>query len=428
VRVLGINQLRPFAASLIVLRDEFKVPRARKVWLSAVNAAMWAISVLCLMPMELSAWTNGRLLVWMDSERAQGARAIAKKFEHDFGIEVTIETPANIIDNFSLAAPVGKGPDIVIWAHDKVGEWADGGLIAPIGVSPKFVRKFYPQAWQAVLHHNSIWAYPIALETITLIYNKKLFVGPLPRDLSELLSSDRLIRTKHPGVRTILWDYKNAYYSWGILASAGAFVFKKQHTDYDLHNVGVATPGAVTGLSKIIDLVHAGILPTGPVNGEGEVLMAEGKLAMTISGPWDWPNLIQNGIDFELAPMPGIGGELGRPFVGVTAAYLNRLSPNQDLAKVFLERYLLTDDGLRAINQAKPIGVPALVSLYEEWAREDIRLRQLKGAVDLGEIMPNIPQMGRFLSAVGTALQIATEGQASAQEALREAAANMREK
>ncbi len=127
-----------------------------------------------------------------------------------------------------------------------------------------------------------------------------------------------MIRTKHPGARTILWDYKNAYYSWGILASAGAFVFKKQHTDYDLHDVGVATPGAVTGLSKIIDLVHAGILPTGPVNGEGEVLMAEGKLAMIISGPWDWPNLIQNGIDFELAPMPGIGGERGRPFVGVT--------------------------------------------------------------------------------------------------------------
>jgi len=45
---------------------------------------MWAISVLRLLPMELSAWTNGRLLVWMDSERAQGAMAIAEKFEDDF--------------------------------------------------------------------------------------------------------------------------------------------------------------------------------------------------------------------------------------------------------------------------------------------------------------------------------------------------------
>jgi len=54
----------------------------------------------------------------------------------------------------------------------------------------------------------------------------------------------------------------------------------------------------------------------------------------------------------------GIEGKLARPFVGVIAAYLNRSSPNQDLTKVFLERYLLTDDGLRAINRAAPIGVP----------------------------------------------------------------------
>ena len=154
--------------------------------------------------------------------------------------------------------------------------------------------------------------------------------------------------------------------------------------------------------------------------------MAQGKLAMTISGPWDWPNLIENGIDFGLAPIPGIEGKLGRPFVGVTLAYLSRSSPNQDLAKEFLEHYLLTDDGLGAINRAKPIGIPALISSYEKLAPNDIRLRQMKMAVDLGQIMPNIPQIGRFFTAVGTALQIATDGQASAREALREAAMNMR--
>jgi maltose-binding protein MalE len=50
----------------------------------------------------------------------------------------------------------------------------------------------------------------------------------------------------------------------------------------------------------------------------------------------------------------------------------------------------------------------------------------LKIAVDHGRIMPNIPQMSRFFSAVGTVLEIATDGKVSAQEALREAAANMR--
>ena len=86
----------------------------------------------------------------------------------------------------------------------------------------------------------------------------------------------------------------------------------------------------------------------------------------------------------------------------------------------------MTDDGLGAMNRTKPIGIPALIALYEKLAANDIRLRQLKAAADHGEIMPNIPEMGRFFTAVGTALQIATDGQASVREALREAAVNMR--
>jgi maltose/maltodextrin transport system substrate-binding protein len=116
----------------------------------------------------------------MDGERAQGLRPIVKKFVNNLGIKVRIETPVNIVDNFPLAAQAGQGPDIVIWAHDKLGEWADSGLIAPVELPSESVRKFYPEAWEAVLHQNAAWGYPIALETITLIYNKKLLMGGPP--------------------------------------------------------------------------------------------------------------------------------------------------------------------------------------------------------------------------------------------------------
>lgn len=78
------------------------------------------------------------------------------------------------------------------------------------------------------------------------------------------------------------------------------------------------------------------------------------------------------------------------------------------------------------MDAAKPIGVPALRSLYQNMAKDNPRVSDLNGAIDLGEIMPNIPKMGRFFSAVGTALEIATEGRASPQEALSEAAATLR--
>jgi len=85
--------------------------------------------------MHLFAWTNGELLIWMDTDRGHGLEPIAKKFEGDFGVKIKIEAPENITDSFPIAAQAGKGPDIVIWPHDKLGEWADAGLIAPVELS-----------------------------------------------------------------------------------------------------------------------------------------------------------------------------------------------------------------------------------------------------------------------------------------------------
>jgi maltose/maltodextrin transport system substrate-binding protein len=385
------------------------------------------VLALCLIPADLYAWTNGELLIWMDGDRGQALKATAaKKFEEDFGLKVTIETPEKITDSFPIAAQMGKGPDIVIWAHDKVGEWADGGLIAPLETSKEFRNRFFPKALQAVLHGERIWGYPIALETVTLIYNKKLLDALPPTQLSDLVSLNENIRTKHPGVTTILWDYNNSYYTWGVLASAGAYVFAKNGSDYDLKNMGIGNRGAVEGLSKIVALIQAGVLPKTVSYSAVEELMGQGRLAMMISGPWAWSNLIKNGIDFAVAPIPGLDQNVGRPFVGVTVAYLNRSSPNQDLIKEFMEHYALTEEGVTAMYYAKPTGVPALSSIYEKLAKDNPLLRQLNTVVEYGQVMPNIPEMGRFFSSVSAALQVATQGRASAQAALQEAEANMR--
>ncbi|HKM57252.1 MAG TPA: maltose/maltodextrin ABC transporter substrate-binding protein MalE [Chthoniobacterales bacterium] len=391
-----------------------------------MNRLLLILSALFLVPIHLFAWTNGELLIWMDNQRGRALGPIAQKFQSDLGLKVTIETPEKITDTFPIAAQAGKGPDVVIWAHDKVGEWADAGLISQIDLPPKYVDKFFPKAWEALMHAGENWGYPIALETVTLIYNKALLDGPPPLELSQLAAVDQEVQKNHPGVATILWDLNSAYYTWGMLASGGGFVFGKKGTDYDLRNVGIATPGAIEALNQLVGLIQQGILPKVCAYSETEDLMGKGRLAMMISGPWAWSNLIQKGIDFGLSPVPGVNGQVGRPFVGVSVAYLNRSSPNQDLAREFIERYLLTDEGLIAMNSAKPVGVPALLSVYEKLSENDVHLRQLKTCVDYGEVMPNVPQMGQFFSALSAALQLAAGGRLSPIEALQQAEANIR--
>ena len=66
-----------------------------------------------------------------------------------------------------------------------------------------------------MLHEGRLWGYPIALETVTLIYNRVLLDGPPPTDLSQLASVSQDIRSKHPGVIPILWDSRSPFYTWG---------------------------------------------------------------------------------------------------------------------------------------------------------------------------------------------------------------------
>jgi maltose-binding protein MalE len=78
---------------------------------------------------------------------------------------------------------------------------------------------------------------------VTLIYNKTLLDGPPPMDLSQLKEMSQKIRNDRPGTIPILWDSTSPYYIWGILASAGGYVFAKTGGGYNTENIGIATPG-----------------------------------------------------------------------------------------------------------------------------------------------------------------------------------------
>jgi maltose/maltodextrin transport system substrate-binding protein len=361
------------------------------------------------------AWTNGELLVWMDADRTHTLGPVVKNFEDNYGIKIRLEAPQNITDNFPSAAQSGKGPDIVIWAHDKVGEWAGAGLISPLDISSDTRAKFLPQAWEALTNKGRIWGFPIGLETVTLIYNKKLLLGCAPpKLLSDLAALDAKIKQEHPGTSGILWDYKSPYYSWGIFAGAGAYIWGKNHGTYNLTDIGVNDAGAIEALTDILELVKSGVLPKSVSYSTAEEKMSQGKLAMMISGPWAWSNLIKTGIDFDVAPIPGCSDKPARPFVGVSAAYINRASANQEIAREFVEHYLISEQGLKAMNGAKPIGIPALISLAQQMEETNPLLKEMRSCIEQGEVMPNVPEMGRFWTAFGSALQVATNGQATA--------------
>ncbi len=372
------------------------------------------------------AWTDGELLVWIGGDKGHnGLAEVGKKFEKDLGVPVKVEAPDGLTDKFQAAAQAGKGPDIVFWAHDRLGEWADSGLLKPLEIKDDFKANFIPMSWDAVTHNNQIWGYPIALEAVSLIYNKKFVAAAPPAQLSEVPAFAKELKTRNPNVIAIMWDYNTPYFSWPFLASGGGYPFKKIAGGYDVKDIGVNNEGAVKGLQGIVELINAGVMPKGASYSVMDQKMNSGELALMVSGPWAWSNLRKSGIDFGLAPLPGVDGNPGRPFVGVLAGLINRSTPNSDLAIQFIEKYVATSDGLKTIDADVPIGVPALKTLSDEMAVKNPLIKTTYDNATNGDVMPNIPQMGKFWSSMATAFEIATNGQASPKAALDDAKKNM---
>jgi maltose/maltodextrin transport system substrate-binding protein len=372
------------------------------------------------------AWKDGELLIWISDNRGYRALVeLGEKFEKEFGVSVEVQTQDDITNKFQAAAQALKGPDIFFWANDRIGEWADAGLLRPLKIRPKFKGAFVPMAWDAVTHKNQIWGYPLALECVSLIYNKKLVPEKPPDQLSEFPAFDKQLKTQHPDAIAIMWEYASPYFSFPFLASAGAYPFKRTESGYDLNDIGVDNSGAIAGLSAIIDLINAGVLPKGSTQDISEQKMSSGVLAAMVNGPWIWTDLRKSGIDFGLAPLPGVGGNPGRPFVGVLAALINRSSPNSDFAVAFLEKYVCTKEGLSAIDNEAPLGVPALQALADEMSATNPLIKGTYENVQNGIVMPNIPEMGKFWSSMKAAFELATSGRASPEAALKAARTRM---
>ena len=100
-------------------------------------------------------------------------------------------------------------------------------------------------SWDAVTHNKQIWGYPISLEAVSLIYNKKFVTGKPPDQLSKIPAFSKELKEKNPKVIAIMWDYNTPYFSWPFLASAGAYSFKKTDNGYNLKDIGIDSPGAL---------------------------------------------------------------------------------------------------------------------------------------------------------------------------------------
>jgi maltose/maltodextrin transport system substrate-binding protein len=383
------------------------------------GAAILALAGTAL-PLVSHAAEPGKLLIWINGDKGyNGLAKVGEEFTAKTGVQVVVEHPEDAPNKFQQAAAAGKGPDIWIWPHDRIGEWIAGGLLQPVTPSKKVLADLDPLAVKAFAVGGKQWGYPMSIEAVSLVYNKALVPTP-PKTFDEVIALDKKLSAS--GKKAILWDYNNTYFTWPLLAAGGGYPFKlKADGNFDPADTGVNNAGALKGAELLSKLVKDGVMTKGAGYAEMEAGMAQGKVAMMINGPWSWDNLKKANIDFGVAKIPSVNGKKAAPFVGVLGAMISKASPNRDVAVEFIENFMLAPKGLKTINDDVPLGTPASKALFAE-LKSNANIQATMASAQDGAPMPNNPEMGRFWSSMESALKNMTEGRQQPKEALDAAA------
>ncbi len=369
-----------------------------------------------------AAIEEGQLTIWINGDKGyNGLAELGKKFEEEMGVPVTVAFPDDLANKFAQVAAAGDGPDIVFWAHDRFGGYAQAGLLAEIKPSAELKDKVVDFAWDAVKYDGKYVGYPVAVEALSLIYNKDLVPNP-PKNWEDVEGIDKEL--KKQGKRAIMWNLREPYFTWPVLTADGGYAFKFDGQKYDAKDIGINNDGARRAMNFVKSLVDKDVISPDMDYSISESEFNKGNVAMTINGPWSWSNIDKSGINYGVAVLPELNGNPSKPFVGILTAGISSASPNRDLAVEFIENYLMTDEGLQMVDNDKPLGAVALKS-FQEKLEKDSRIAATMENAEKGEIMPNIAAMQAFWYAEGNAIQNVVDGRQSVNDALDAAAKQM---
>ena len=349
------------------------------------------------------------LTIWVDDKRAPAVREAADRFAAESGISVVTDVVAKDLQtSFVTAAQAGKGPDLVLGAHDWIGNLVQNGVIDPLQMTDAARARFDPLAIKGVTFDGQLYGVPFAVANVVLIRNTEL-APEAPKTIEELVATGTEL--KKAGRVSEIMDLPqgavgDAYHLYPLFTSGGGYLFGRDADgNYDPGDFGLAKPEAARAFTKIAQLGEkgAGALKRSISNENAVGLFTGRKTAFLLSGPWQFAEINKAGIPYDVTPIPGFaGGKPARPFVTVDALYVASGAKNKLLAQEFATNYFTRTDTAVALYRTDP-RPPALIEALNQVKGGDPTLEKVLAAGRQGDIMPAIPAMASVWDPLGKA-------------------------
>lgn len=344
---------------------------------------------------------TGRLVVWHDKEDAVIEALSAYLTQAVPEVEVVFEKKTSLTDSLKLVGnDPSSAPDMFIFAHDKVGVFAEMGILADVRplLDEGVLDGWLPMTLEAATYKGTLYQLPLYFETLLFMYNKRYMQDEqAPATTEELYAY--MEQNTGRGRYGFVEQHSTAYYSAAWIHGFGGSIVSED-------GVPFPEPEAVKDALRY-HLKFVALMPGETEYSTVNTLFLEGKADATIGGPWMVPSAREVGIELGIAPMPVVDetGEALAPYSGVQGVQVLRFAAEDkaEAVKAVLSALCAPQIG---IDLALASGcAPANAACYDDAQVADDELVQaMRSTAEIAVPMPNIPEMDVMWTVVSNLL------------------------
>lgn len=341
------------------------------------------------------------ITIWHDKEEAVIAvlEETVKALEPE--IHVVFEKKTGMTESLKLVGnDANAAPDLYFFAHDKIGVYAEMGILAPITdlLGQDALAGYVPLTVKGATYKGQLYQVPLYFETLLFMYNQKYMAEADVPATTEQLYAYMQRKTKY-GHYGFVEQHSTPYYAAGWIHGFGGSLI----TDDGAPCLDSAEVKAALAYHKKFVDYMPGETEYATVN----TLFTEGMAHSTIAGPWFVPTVRAAGIDVGIAPMPVVD-ETGlslAPYSGIQGLHVLKVQAARKKDAIVTVLKTLMDPQV-SVKLAKVSGcAPAVESCYElEEVAGDSLIMAMKQTAETAIPMPNIPEMDVMWTVTGNLL------------------------
>jgi arabinogalactan oligomer / maltooligosaccharide transport system substrate-binding protein len=360
---------------------------------------------------------SAKIVIWADADRVPAVTKVANAWAASKGVTVqVVQKQSGPIRQEVSTVAVDTAPDVIVGAHDWVGELSGNGSIIPLSPTAATKKQFPAYALSAFSYGTAIkklYGAPVALENIALVTNTKLAKPPKSfADLEKQALAAKKKTKSQVGVAVQQGATGDAYHMYPFFSGLGGYVFGTNKAgNLDPSDIGVANPKFLKNASLIDKWNKEGLIRSQVNDSIAKDLFLKGKVAYWMTGPWFLAEIRKSGVPYAISAFPRIvAGFKSAPFLGVQGYMVTKYSSAhgvESLAKDLVANYMMQPPAqltLALANDRSPANLKALAQV------KDKDLKAFGAASSGGVPMPNIPQMASVWQDLAAAWARSTKG------------------